>query len=88
MLTLTVDRIFGASLRKICLVYGHGTVSWTRPNNVDGNTNREPDFSQSQSITINENINYDSLAKSPTSQLQEIAWIGKTNRGPDFESQA
>ncbi len=44
--------------------------------------------------STNENINYDSLAKSPTSQLQEIAWIGKTkwigktNRGPDFESQA
>ena len=31
--------------------------------------------------STNENINYDSLAKSPTSQLQEIAWIGKTNRG-------
>ena len=56
MVTLTVDRIFGASLSPL--------------------------------PSTNENINYDSLAKSPTSQLQEIAWIGKTNRGPDFESQA
>ena len=30
---------------KFSFVYGRGTVSWTRPvNNVDGNTNRGPDF--------------------------------------------
>ena len=60
---------------KICLVYGHGTVSWTRPvaeNNVDGNTNRGPGFlgaSLSPLPSTNENINYDdSLAKGPTVQ--------------------